>query len=86
MNGLMIDMMLCFEWLLSVCRGDRIRTCDTLLPKQVRYRAALHPEKAAPTNKSRSECESKGKKKAQANPIFSDYENAKFIYLYKPFR
>ena len=25
------------------CRGDRIRTCDTLLPKQVRYRTALHP-------------------------------------------
>ena len=26
------------------CRGDRIRTCDTLVPNQVRYRAALHPE------------------------------------------
>ena len=25
-------------------RGDRIRTCDTLVPNQVRYRAALHPE------------------------------------------
>jgi hypothetical protein len=25
-------------------RGDRIRTCDILLPKQARYRAALHPE------------------------------------------
>ncbi len=24
-------------------RGDRIRTCDTLVPNQVRYRAALHP-------------------------------------------
>jgi hypothetical protein len=25
-------------------RGDTIRTCDPLLPKQLRYRAALHPE------------------------------------------
>jgi hypothetical protein len=25
-------------------RGERIRTSDTLLPKQVRYQAALHPE------------------------------------------
>ena len=25
-------------------RGDRIRTCDILLPKQARYRAALHPD------------------------------------------
>ena len=25
------------------CRGDRIRTCDHLFPKQERYRAALHP-------------------------------------------
>ena len=24
-------------------RGDRIRTCDRLFPKQERYRAALHP-------------------------------------------
>ena len=24
-------------------RGDRIRTCDHLFPKQERYRAALHP-------------------------------------------
>ena len=24
-------------------RGERIRTSDTLLPKQVRYQAALHP-------------------------------------------
>ena len=27
------------------CRGDRIRTCDHLVPNQARYRAALHPEK-----------------------------------------
>ena len=27
----------------SNCRGDRIRTCDRLFPKQERYRAALHP-------------------------------------------
>ena len=26
------------------CRGDRIRTCDRLVPNQKRYRAALHPE------------------------------------------
>lgn len=26
------------------CRGDRIRTCDHLVPNQARYRAALHPE------------------------------------------
>ena len=25
-------------------RGDRIRTCDILLPKQARYRAALLPD------------------------------------------
>lgn len=25
-------------------RGSRIRTCDPLLPKQMRYRAALYPE------------------------------------------
>ena len=25
-------------------RGDRIRTCDILLPKQARYRAALRPD------------------------------------------
>ena len=24
-------------------RGDRIRTCDILLPKQARYQTALHP-------------------------------------------
>ena len=29
---------------LSFCRGTRIRTWDPLLPKQVRYRAALRPE------------------------------------------
>ncbi len=28
----------------SKCRGTRIRTWDPLLPKQVRYRAALRPE------------------------------------------
>ena len=27
-------------------RGERIRTSDILLPKQARYRAALHPEGA----------------------------------------
>ena len=25
-------------------RGDRIRTCDPLLPKQMRYQAALLPD------------------------------------------
>ncbi len=29
-------------------RGDRIRTCDILLPKQARYRAALLPEPLQP--------------------------------------
>jgi hypothetical protein len=29
----------------SLRRDTRIRTWDPLLPKQVRYRAALHPEK-----------------------------------------
>ncbi len=29
---------------LFFCRGTRIRTWDPLLPKQVRYRAALRPE------------------------------------------
>ena len=28
-------------------RGGRIRTYDPLLPKQMRYRAALHPEKGS---------------------------------------
>lgn len=33
-----------FYWKTSLlCRGDRIRTCDHLFPKQERYRAALHP-------------------------------------------
>ena len=27
-----------------VCRSDRIRTCDPLVPNQIRYRTALHPE------------------------------------------
>ena len=30
--------------LFLICRGDRIRTCDRLVPNQERYRAALHPE------------------------------------------
>ena len=29
------------------CRDTRIRTWDPLLPKQVRYRTALHPEKTS---------------------------------------
>jgi hypothetical protein len=29
---------------MALCRDTRIRTWDPLLPKQVRYRAALHPE------------------------------------------
>ena len=28
---------------LFTCRGDRIRTCDHLVPNQARYRTALHP-------------------------------------------
>ncbi len=28
-----------------VCRGDRIRTCDPLVPNQMRYRPALLPER-----------------------------------------
>ncbi len=31
------------NWFLNFCRGDRIRTCDPLLPKQMRYRTALRP-------------------------------------------
>ncbi len=27
----------------KICRGDRIRTCDPLLPKQVLYQAELLP-------------------------------------------
>ena len=30
-------------------RGGRIRTGGPLLPKQVRYQAALHPEQQAPS-------------------------------------
>jgi hypothetical protein len=32
---------------LLIGRGGRIRTIDPLLPKQMRYRAALHPDSAA---------------------------------------
>ena len=32
-----------FRNCLIFCRGDRIRTCDPLLPKQMRYRTALRP-------------------------------------------
>lgn len=39
----------------SHCRGDRIRTCDRLFPKQERYRAALHPAYLSFLN-----CECKG--------------------------
>ena len=28
-------------------RGDRIRTCDIMLPKHARYRTALHPEETS---------------------------------------
>ena len=28
---------------LLLCRGDRIRTCDHLVPNQARYRTALPP-------------------------------------------
>jgi hypothetical protein len=34
------------HFLLSDGRGSRIRTCDPLLPKQMRYQAALCPEPA----------------------------------------
>ena len=34
-----------FKW----CRGDRIRTCDHLVPNQVRYRTALRPDALAKT-------------------------------------
>jgi hypothetical protein len=30
--------------LILICREDRIRTCDPLVPNQVRYRPALLPE------------------------------------------
>ena len=32
------------EGTLKIGRGDRIRTCDPLLPKQMRYQAALLPD------------------------------------------
>jgi hypothetical protein len=32
------------ETLDFIGRGGRIRTCDPLLPKQMRYRAALRPD------------------------------------------
>ncbi len=31
------------KYVTLACRGDRIRTCDHLVPNQVRYRTALHP-------------------------------------------
>ncbi len=33
-------------------RGDRIRTCDPLLPKQMRYQAALRPERGGVCTRS----------------------------------
>jgi hypothetical protein len=33
-----------FRLIFFLCREDRIRTCDPLVPNQVRYRAALLPE------------------------------------------
>ena len=33
---------------LKIGRGDRIRTCDPLLPKQMRYQAALLPDPVRP--------------------------------------
>ena len=35
-----------FYWALRIGRGGRIRTADPLLPKQMRYQPALHPDKA----------------------------------------
>ncbi len=32
----------------KIGRGERIRTSDPLLPKQVRYQAALRPEPVLP--------------------------------------
>ena len=32
-----------FQTLTFFFRDDRIRTCDTMLPKHMRYQAALHP-------------------------------------------
>ena len=37
------------EWILNG-RDDRIRTCDPLVPSEVRYQAALHPEKGSCDN------------------------------------
>ena len=34
---------------LGIGRGDRIRTCDLLVPNQALYQAKLHPEKAGPS-------------------------------------
>ena len=31
----------------NCCRGDRIRTCDPLVPNQMRYRAAPLPDSFA---------------------------------------
>ena len=33
-------------------RGDRIRTCDFLLPKQALYQAELHPESSCPRKRA----------------------------------
>ena len=37
-------------------RGDRIRTCDPLLPKQMRYQAALLPDTLTPLGTPRRSC------------------------------
>ena len=35
------------QLLINCCRGDRIRTCDPLVPNQMRYRAAPLPDSFA---------------------------------------
>ena len=40
-----------FAEVLSIRREDRIRTCDPLVPNQVRYRPALLPEQNINANR-----------------------------------
>ena len=43
-NALLFHSPMLQKFALKIFRGARIRTEDPLLPKQVRYQAALHPE------------------------------------------
>ena len=56
----------------KVGRGDRIRTCDPLFPKQMRYQAAPLPEPTRPLEIARYRCKHECRAKGQQR-AFSPY-------------